>query len=110
MSLEMGPDNSAAHGYLLRCCLGESVDRQQATDTYRQAMAVEPQVWVATFNYFTFLCQKWFGSHDHMFEFAWTVTSHAPNGADVHAMVAYAHIEQWLYQLAFDEDQNADDY
>ena len=45
-----------------------------------------------------------------MFNFARAHSRSAPAGADVHALVAHAHIERWLYTLAFENNSHADDY
>ncbi|MGI9430137.1 MAG: hypothetical protein ACR2NM_15865 [Bythopirellula sp.] len=109
-ALALDANDPLAFGYLIRYGLGASWSLDQATDAYRQATALEPQAWRPAFNYFTFLCQKWFGSHELMFDFARAVSRSAPEGADVHALVAYAHIERWLYTLAFEDNPQADDY
>lgn len=109
-ALAIDPSESAAYAYLLRCALGQEWEIEDATALYQQASNTDASPWLATYNYFVFLCQKWFGSHDLMFNFARAVSAAAPLGSDLHAIVAHAHIERWLFALAFDGDANADDY
>ncbi len=110
-ALACDPSDPTAYGYLLRCARGESWQLADATELYRKAtQGGEPLPWLASFQYCTFLCQKWYGSHEQMFEFARAASRSSPAGADVHAMVAYAHIERWLFASAFEENPHADEY
>lgn len=109
-ALAIDPGESAAYAYLLRCALGQAWELEETTALYNQARDFEPAPWLATYNYFVFLCQKWFGSHELMFEFARAVSGSAPEGSDVHALVAHAHIERWLYAGAFDNSPDPDNY
>ncbi len=109
-ALAISPEESAAYAYLLRCALGQEWRLEEASATYQDACRDGQTPWLATYNYFVFLCQKWFGSHDLMFEFARTLSDSVPLGSDAHAIVAHAHIERWLYAAAFDNDTSADDY
>jgi hypothetical protein len=42
------------------------------------------------------LAAKWHGSNAEMFEFARSVSLRAPEGHGLHALIASAHLEQWL--------------
>jgi hypothetical protein len=58
-----------------------------------------------------YLCKKWFGSHEEMFDFARTVSASAPEGNGLHALIPIAHHERWVYAAAFDkEEELAENY
>ncbi len=46
--------------------------------------------------YLQFVCKKWFGSHEQMWEFADSVNEAAPSGSPLHAVQADATIERFL--------------
>jgi hypothetical protein len=50
-----------------------------------------------------YLCRKWFGSHEEMFDFARAAAAAAPPGDPLGYLVAVAHVEQWL-DLPDEED------
>ena len=109
-AIELAPDDTAPYAYLIRCGLGEQWPLKQVSIVYQSCNQLDPANFLAAFNYLTFLCEKWFGSHDLMFRFARAVSKNTEDGKDVHAMVAYAHIERWLFEVAFEENPQADDY
>lgn len=109
-TIELAPSDPTAYGYLIRCAIGEEWDLDDVTSVYAKANELQTSPWLASFNYLTYLCKKWYGSHELMFDFARSVSNSNPDGADAHAMVAYAHIERWLYDWAFEENPAADDY
>lgn len=51
-----------------------------------------------------YLCKKWFGSHEEMFDFARSVSAQVPEGSGLHALIPEAHHERWLFAAAFDKD------
>jgi hypothetical protein len=55
------------------------------------------------------LAEKWGGSHAQMFDFARSRSEAAPDGSPMHALVAMAHIERWLYYDGFDDDEEGAD-
>lgn len=42
------------------------------------------------------LSEKWGGSHDLMFQFAWEAGGRSGPGSSLHTLVAEAHVERWL--------------
>lgn len=51
------------------------------------------------------LTEKWGGSHDLMFEIARRSTETAPPGTAIPAVIAYAHIERWVYIRHWEKDE-----
>jgi hypothetical protein len=56
-----------------------------------------PEAWQLSWLMLEALTEKWSGSHDLMFEFAREVSSAAPEGSALHALVAEAHLQRWLH-------------
>jgi len=57
-----------------------------------------------------FFSQKWFGSHEEMFEIVERGVATAPPGHDMHALVADAHFQVWFYRKHFENDAHAERY
>src|SRR6185436_114566 len=51
-----------------------------------------------------FLCEKWHGSHEEMFDFARSASGQAPDGSRLHALIANAHLERYFYFFHFAKD------
>jgi hypothetical protein len=56
------------------------------------------------------LANKWSGAgHEPMFEFARQAAASAPDGSDVPLVLMMAHLERWLWESHFEEDDAAAD-
>ncbi|MBT3223837.1 MAG: DUF4034 domain-containing protein, partial [Proteobacteria bacterium] len=54
------------------------------------------------------LAHKWSGAgHEPMFQFARNVVATAPEGSDVAMTIAMAHVERWVWDYLFKEDEAA---
>jgi hypothetical protein len=53
-----------------------------------------------------YLCQKWHGNHQQMYDFARGVCQNLRSGSHLHILIAYAHVERGIYALFFDRNQN----
>ncbi len=58
-------------------------------------------------SYLQFVSDKWFGSHEQMWEFADSVNEAAPDGSPLHAIQADASIERFLYRQDLISPQRA---
>jgi len=57
----------------------------------------------------TSLTKKWGGSHELMFEFARTA-SDVPVDSILPTLIAFAHVERWLYASSWENDPKAEGY
>lgn len=58
-------------------------------------------------NYFNATCEKWLGSHDEMFAFAREYAMKDTGYGYMASLICHAHLQMWLYLIAFDEDEAA---
>jgi hypothetical protein len=71
------------------------VPPDEARRRFEAVTRVHPDHVVAHEQRLQYLCRKWFGSHEEMFEFARATTERAPSGSMLHELIAVAHIERW---------------
>lgn len=55
-------------------------------------------------DYLVACCEKWLGSHDKMFEHAFSVVARYPHSPETGAVMAAAHFERLFYYAVFDQD------
>ncbi|WIM92580.1 hypothetical protein ACTOB_004528 [Actinoplanes oblitus] len=67
-----------------------------------EALARDPYHFEAHLTAVTFLCQKWYGSHEEMFAAARTPAAAAPAGSSVVMLPLLAHFEYALREFGFD--------
>ncbi len=94
-------------GFLLITARGLGRDLTVAQDYFSQAVRRDPQQWTAHVQMLMMLSQKWGGSHDAMFAFARQVASTQPASSDLGAILLLAHVERWLWEHSFEEDEAA---
>lgn len=76
---------------------GLQISRQEVE--YRmEEMAARYPLYSGFGAYLQFVCEKWFGSHEQMWEFADSVNDAAPVGSPLHAVQADAAIERFLHR------------
>jgi hypothetical protein len=90
------PGETAAWTFLLAAALGGRVKPDEARRRFERVMELHPGHLRAHTHMFTYLCEKWYGSHEEMFAFARSAVSHSPAGSPLGRLVADAHIEMWL--------------
>jgi hypothetical protein len=81
--------------YLLITGRALELDVDELRRRYEEAGRRAPQAWQAPWLMLEALTEKWSGSHDLMFEFANDVSRAAPDGSQLHALVAEAHVHRW---------------
>jgi hypothetical protein len=106
--IERNPDDVTARALLLTTGRGRHVDRTEQQQRLGEVIRRHPLHWYAHRQMLQYLCKKWYGSHNEMFEFARTAAAKAPDGSPLPTLVAEAHIERWLEDLsAEDTDSEA---
>ncbi|GAB3974873.1 DUF4034 domain-containing protein [Plantactinospora veratri] len=94
--VERDPDDTTAWTFLVTAARGRQVGREEAMRRFAQVVARHPTHLTAHQQMLQFLCKKWFGSTEEMFDFARTAAAKAPAGSLLHELVVVAHIEHWL--------------
>jgi len=100
----LDPGDATPWAYLIEVARGLQQDKEVAQQRFREAAQRDPAHWGAHSQMLSFLCEKWHGSHDEMFDFARQASTRAGEGSDLGTLVIKAHIERWLY-FSFDEDE-----
>lgn len=98
------PEDPTPWAILVLCARAAQRPRGEALEYFAEATMRDPWHSLAHRQMLVFLCEKWFGSHDDMHEFARTAAAGAPEGSPVHDLVVDAFLEQYQYIRAFDED------
>ncbi|WP_203897341.1 hypothetical protein [Virgisporangium aliadipatigenens] len=78
-------------------------DRNAFDEAVREALRRDPTYIRVHIAGVSFLCQKWFGSHERMFAAARTPAASAPPGSDLHILPVFGHIEYALTEYSFRE-------
>lgn len=99
----LAPENPAPWRHLITCATGLNDSQSERKARFHEAQARDKFHFYSHVAMLMGLCKKWGGSHEGMFGFAKTASRHAPDGDSLHAIVARAHVERWLY-FSFDQD------
>lgn len=90
------PDDVTAWTWLVMTARGRQVGRAEAQKRFDEVVRRHPLHIVAHEQYLQFLCAKWSGSDELMFDFARKATAAAPDGSWLSEMIAIAHLEKWM--------------
>jgi hypothetical protein len=90
------PTNVAAWVLRLKTARGLELGQAEARRRYDQGARHNPHNLDGQVQLLQQLCPKWSGSFEQAREFAWASASAAPQGAPNAALIAEAHLEQWL--------------
>lgn len=104
-AIELNPADATPFGHLITCAMGLQLEKEVVYTLLRNTIDRSVISWKAHTAALWYLCEKWFGSHDEMFDFARSVSASAPEGSGLHALIPIAHHERWIYAAAFDQDQ-----
>jgi hypothetical protein len=104
-ALELNPADPTPFGHLIPCAMGLQLDKDVVFSCLQNSIDRSAMSWKAHTAALWYLCKKWHGSHEEMFEFARAVSANAPEGSGLHALIPIAHQERWVYALAFDQDE-----
>ncbi|GIH91812.1 hypothetical protein ACFFMN_34610 [Planobispora siamensis] len=90
------PDDTTAWTFLVMSARGRGVGEEEAARRFGNVVSRHPSHVMAHEQMLQYLCAKWHGSQEEMFDFARkSVVGSSPGGRLGH-LVAIAHIEQWL--------------
>ena len=110
-ALELNSDDATPFGQLIPCAMGLQLEKEIVISCLNNTIARSVISWKAHSATLFYLCKKWHGSHEEMFEFARSVTASVPEGTGLPSLIPIAHHERWVYALAFDDDAEfADKY
>ncbi|MEV4542921.1 DUF4034 domain-containing protein [Micromonospora echinaurantiaca] len=93
---ERDPDDTTARAFLVTSARGRQVDRDEAQRRFDEVVARHPWHRIAHEHMLQYRCEKWFGSHEEMFDFARAALAKAPAGSPLGQLVPTAHLEKWL--------------
>jgi hypothetical protein len=80
-------------------------DVNGARRAFHQVQRTDPHSYAAQRALCLALTEKWGGSHAEMFEHARNASAGLAHGRPLHALVAFAHLERWVYAKYFDSNQ-----
>jgi hypothetical protein len=107
----LNPSDPVPHSEMLTIARGMQLEKGLVLEHLEHARRLSPELWEPHVRTLFFLCEKWQGSHEEMFEFARSTSNSAVDGSGLHALIACAHIERWLYFDAFEGNRaEADQY
>jgi hypothetical protein len=110
-ALDLNPADPTPYGQLIPCAMGLQLEKEVVFTCLNNSVSHSLLSWQAHSATLWYLCEKWHGSHDEMFDFARSVSASAPEGSGLHALIPIAHHERWLYAIGFDQDAEfADKY
>lgn len=92
----MSPSSPLPWLALLRSGRGLQISKYELRLRYDQAMRRNAPGLDASLQMLQALCEKWYGSHEEMFEFARGISAAEPAGSPLHAVLAMAHIERGI--------------
>lgn len=105
-AIQLNPADATPFGQLIPCAMGLQLEKEIVFSCLQNAIDRSSLSWKAHSATLWYLCKKWFGSHEEMFDFARQVSAAVPEGSGLHALIPIAHHERWVYALAFDQDSD----
>ncbi|MEX1094619.1 MAG: hypothetical protein WED34_01150 [Planctomycetales bacterium] len=104
---ELAPNDPLPHAEQIGCAIGLQMGDEAASACFEEVTRRDQECWAAHSRMLAQKCKKWGGSHDEMFEFARSTSAASPDGSGLHALIAEAHFERWLYRFAFEGDKES---
>lgn len=104
---DMQPNDPLPYARMIPCGMGLSYDYDTVFGYLERVRESCPDLWSAHTSMLLFLCEKWGGSHEQMFNFARWVGSNAARGSGIHGLICDAHCERWKYKLSFENNSVA---
>ncbi|GGM32004.1 MULTISPECIES: hypothetical protein [Micromonospora] len=101
--VDRDPEDVTARALLVQSARGRQVDPAEARRRFDAVVERYPWHRVAHEAMLQYLCRKWSGSHEEMFEFARGAAAKAPAGSTLGKLVMVAHLEMWV-DLPIGED------
>lgn len=101
----LNPADATPYGEMVRCAVGLQLPLDKVLPCLAAARERAPEPWEAHLRMLYYVCEKWHGSHEQMFDFARKTTAEAFDGSGLPTLIAVAHTERWLYAKHFDHDK-----
>lgn len=92
----LDPASADPYAWLILAEVRKSGDRGLVDRYFAEATARVPLHWPTYYRYFMATSEKWGGSHEEMFRFAYSSSEQAPRGSTIHFLVALAYCEHAL--------------
>lgn len=99
---EKAPEDPTPWAYLIMVATWYSDTDDLKYQYFNEAIARDPNNWAAHMHMIIALSEKWGGDNEEMLEFARRVSSSAPVGSDLKAILVKAYIEYWKYLDLFE--------
>jgi hypothetical protein len=96
LAARLEPGDPAPWTRLLTSGRGLQIEKPELLARFAQVQRREPGLYPAHTTVLQFLCAKWYGSHEEMFEFARGASAGAPDGSPLHALLSIAHWERYV--------------
>lgn len=93
--LTLDPNNVTAWTWLVTSSRGLELEPGEAQQRFEAVTRLHPGHLVAHEQRLQYLCAKWAGSDEEMFDFARGAAANAGPNSLLHELVAVAHIEKW---------------
>lgn len=95
---------------LITICMGASLDHNSLWGYFAKAVILSQDSYATHMNMVTALTEKWGGDRNEMFRVARRSVFNAKPGSALVAVIAHAHIEQWLGYEMDNLEKQAQDY
>jgi hypothetical protein len=102
---EMAPTDPLPHAERIVVAVGRELGPSACAQRFEEATRLAPLHFEAHRARLMSLLPKWGGATETSLAFATDASARAPDGSRVHSLVAWAHVERWLY-FAFEERPN----
>jgi hypothetical protein len=102
-AIELNPEDPTPWSNLLATMLADGHRRgQEFADAFREGTGRDPYNFEIHLMALTFLCEKWYGSHERMFDAARKPAAEAPGGSSAAMLPLLAHFEYTLREYGWD--------
>ncbi len=101
-AIELAPDDPGPWIAVVHSLMATG-ERDPFFEAMREGLRRDPQYLQLHVAAVTFLCRKWFGSHEEMFAAARTPAATAPPGSNLHVLPVFGHIEYAVTEYSFDQ-------
>ncbi len=102
---EQDPEDPTPWAFLQTVARGLQREHGLVKQWFHEAVRRDPTNQQAHYQHLLFVCEKWSGSHEEMYDFARDTVKNAPPGSTLMSILYLAFQERYLYFLAFEQDQ-----
>lgn len=98
VAADLAPDDAGPWVLMVTTARGRQLGIAEMRRRFVEAERRWPFHALASRNALQGVAAKWGGSHEMMFDFARAMSSRAPTGSAIHALIPNAHLEFWLQE------------